>query len=92
VAKVTEKITFHVSGGVAPYSISAQDQINPNPQPGTPIAVPDITVLAAGAGDSFTVTAKSTGSPAALTGASMITVTSSDGQKKNIVLTVYPNP
>jgi hypothetical protein len=90
VAKVSEKITFHVSGGQAPYTISARDQSNA--QPGMSIAVPDVTVLAAGAGDSFNVTAKSTGGTATLTGASLITVTSKDGQQKNIVLTVYPQP
>jgi hypothetical protein len=88
VAKVTEKITFQVSGGQPPYTVTARNQTNAVEQ----IAQTDATATLSDAMYSFTVTALSTGGASFLTGASLITVTSHDGQQKNIVLTVYPRP
>jgi hypothetical protein len=86
VAKVSEIITFYVSGGKPPYKVTTSNELD---APQT-IASADQVVFKDGQ-YSFDVTALSTGG-VSLTGASMITVTSGDGQKKNIVLTVYPQP
>lgn len=88
VAKVTEKITFQVSGGQPPYTVTSRNQTNATAQ----IAQADTTATLNGTQYSFTVKALSTGGTSSLTGASLITVTSADGQQKNIVLTVYPQP
>jgi len=88
VAKVTEKITFQVSGGEPPYSVTSRNQTNATEQ----IAQTDATVTLNNGVYSFTATALSTGGTSSLTGASLITVTSGDKQQKNIVLTVYPKP
>ena len=86
VAKVTEKITFQVTGGQPPFTVTSRNQTNALEQ----IAQTDAAAILSDGGYSFTVTALSTGGTSFLTGASLITVTSHDGQQKNIVLTVYP--
>jgi hypothetical protein len=88
VAKVTEKVTFNVSGGEPPYTVTSRNQSNAPEQ----IARADATATLNNGKYSFNVTALSTGGPSFVTGASLITVTSNDGQQKNIVLTVYPQP
>jgi hypothetical protein len=88
VAKVTEKVTFSVSGGEPPYTVTSRNQANAPEQ----IARTDAIANLNNGAYTFNVTALSTGGPSFVTGASLITVTSHDGQQKNIVLTVYPQP
>lgn len=89
VAKVTEQISFQITGGKPPYKIKSANYMPPNdPRSSLPPFVS--TPLEAGPDNSFIATALSTGG--GLTGTTMITVTSDDGQQKNVVLTVYPQP
>ena len=85
-ARVTEKLTFQITGGIAPYTVTST-----NP-PGYPTNI--ATAVMNADGISFDVTANSTGGTMALTGAALITVTSAKGddQKANIVFTVFPQP
>lgn len=92
-ARVTEKISFQISGGFAPYKITAVNQ--PSAILYTQnIATPVTAEARLNPSDQkyyFEVVANSTGNSAtSATGASLITVTSSDGQKANIVFTVFP--
>jgi len=90
VAKVGEKATFHISGGQPPYTVKSRNQLDVPDT--TPIARADASASLGSDGQyAFDVTALSTGG-ASLTGAALITVTSADGQMKNLVLTVYPQP
>jgi hypothetical protein len=85
VAKETEQISFQITGGKPPYRVESKNYL-PLSDSQAFISTPTGEF----SGNSFIATALSTGS--ALTGTAMITVISSDGQQKNVVLTVYPQP
>lgn len=98
VAKETERISFQIKGGKPPYTITSANYLPNNPR-----ATEDIVSIVEplnkmvsevdSNGDySFVVKALSIANLPTLTGTAMITVTDADGQKKNVVLTVYPQP
>ena len=76
-ARVTEKTSFQISGGIGPYSaVSTDPSVATTPQNFS--------------GTFFDVTALSTGGKSV--GSTLIKVTSSDNQNVNLVFTVYPQP
>ncbi|MGJ7913855.1 beta strand repeat-containing protein [Massilia sp. LXY-6] len=89
VAKETEQISFQITGGTPPYKVESKNFLPFNTSQAY-ISTPTGDLP----GNSFIATALSTGSAVTgeLTGTAMITVISRDGQQKNVVLTVYPQP
>lgn len=89
VAKVSERISFQITGGVPPYTITSKNYLPTN---NTQPFVSTDSQASADSNEkySFVATALSTGG--APTATAMITVASGDGQQKNLVLTVYPQP
>jgi hypothetical protein len=83
VAKETEQISFQITGGKPPYRVESRNYLPPNDS-----AAFISTPTGEFSSNSFIATALSTGG--GLVGTAMITVISSDGQQKNVVLTVYP--
>ncbi len=84
-ARVTEKLTFQITGGLPPYTVTSTNS------PGFPENI--ATAAMNSNGTSFDVTANSTGgNPSKLTGPALITVKSEDKQQANIVFVVFPQP
>jgi len=92
VAKVSERISFQITGGIPPYTITSANYLpSSDLQAPRPFVSTDPQAISDANGHySFTATALTTGG--ALTATAMITVTSGDKQQKNLVLTVYSQP
>lgn len=84
--RVKEKLSFQIGGGIPPFSVTATNQNIATVFPQPTLNITDQKYY-------FDVMAKSTGSASmSETGTSLLTVTSSDGQKTNIIFTVFPAP
>jgi VCBS repeat-containing protein len=101
VAKETEQISFQITGSAPPYTVSANNYQAPNDPHACSalvVSVPstEINSLDSKGQYSFIATAAQRvpelHDGSAPTCTAMITVTGSDKQQKNVVLTVYPQP
>jgi hypothetical protein len=101
VAKETEQISFQVTGSAPPYTVTVNNYRLPNdsnlcPLPTSANPFPIVSaspVVAAGGQFSFSATAAQIAAlhdGSALICTAMLTITGSDNQQKNVVLTVYP--